>query len=297
MILAPTDAALGQAVFSSPRIPVRIRQTLNVESGLNDGIALPVLLFFLSLAGVSQQLESTQYWIQFAFMQMIFGPIAGVSVGYFGGKLIAFGGRKQWMTPSFQKLAALGLSLLAFSLAELVGGNGLISAFCAGLTLGNTSRSICNCLYEFAEAEGQLLALVTFMIFGAVLVPPALDNAQVPILLYGALSLTVVRMLPVAISLTGLRLQPDTVLFLGWFGPRGIASLLYGLLVLRNSSINGRDEIFTIVVITVLMSIFAHGLTAWPGVRWYAARTEKMKDEPEMAEHVLVTEMPVRLPL
>ncbi len=294
IILAPTDAALGQIVISSPRIPVRIRQALNVESGLNDGIALPILLFFLSLAG-AQQIEAAGYWIKFAAKQIILGPVIGISVGYFGGKLVERAGRSDWITRAFQDLAALGLSLLAFALAEIFEGNGCIAAFAAGLTLGNTSRSICKCLYEFAEAEGQLLTLLTFMIFGVVMVMPALNHINWSIILYGILSLTVVRILPAAISLLGLGLQWESYLYLGWFGPRGIASILYALLVLGEVEINGREEMFTITMVTVLLSIFAHGLSALPASNWYADRTEKMKDEADMPEFVSVTEMPVRV--
>ncbi len=294
VILAPTDAALGQAVIGLPKVPVRIRQTLNIESGLNDGIALPFLLFFLSIAGAANQTEPAGYWVRFVLMQILLGPLVGIVVGYFGGKLVARGTRAGWITHSFQDLSALGLSVLAFALAELVGGNGFIAAFAAGLILGNTSRAICTCLFDFGESEGQLLTLLTLMIYGAVMVLPALDHINGPIVLYSILSLTVVRVLPVAISLIGVRLQWDSVLFLGWFGPRGIASILYGLLVLGKVNIDGREEIFTITITTVLLSVFAHGLTALPGANWYAARTERMKEEPDMPELASVTEMPVR---
>jgi NhaP-type Na+/H+ or K+/H+ antiporter len=170
VILAPTDAALGQAVVSLPKVPVRIRQALNVESGLNDGIALPFLLLFLSLAGAAQQTQPAAYWVRFALMQLLLGPLVGIVVGYFGGKLVVRGTQSGWITHSFQDLSALGLSVLAFALAELVGGNGFIAAFSAGLIMGNTSRSICTCLFEFGEAQGQLLTLLTLMIYGAVMV-------------------------------------------------------------------------------------------------------------------------------
>ena len=294
VILAPTDAALGQAVIGLPKVPVRIRQTLNIESGLNDGIALPFLLFFLSIAGAANQTEPAGYWVRFVLMQILLGPLVGIVVGYLGGKLVARGMRAGWITHSFQDLSALGLSVLAFSLAELVGGNGFIAAFAAGLILGNSSRAICTCLFDFGESEGQLLTLLTLMVYGAVMVLPALDHINGPIVLYSILSLTVVRVLPVAISLIGVRLQWDSILFLGWFGPRGIASILYGLLVLGKVNIDGRGEIFAITITTVLLSIFAHGLTALPGANWYAARTEKMKEEPDMPELASVTEMPVR---
>ena len=295
-ILAPTDAALGQTVVSNPRVPARIRQALNVESGLNDGLALPMVLVFLAMAGTAEDPDRVGFWANFTAKQIVLGPLVGVGVGYLGGRLVHLGTRTEWMTHSFQQLSALALSLLAFALAELVGGNGFIAAFTAGLTIGNTSRQVCGCLYEFAEAEGQLLALLTFMVFGGMMVWPTLEHLNWLIVAYGVLSLAVVRMLAVGLSLIGAGLQGDTLLFLGWFGPRGLASIVFGLLALERANIDGREEIFAIVIATVLLSVFAHGVTALPGTNWYAARAEEMKAEPDMAEFVPVTEMPVRIP-
>ncbi len=294
-ILAPTDAALGQTVVSNPRVPARVRQALNVESGLN-GLALPVVLVCLAMAGTADDSEQIGFWANFTAHQIVLGPLVGVGVGYLGGRLVYLGTRTGWMNHSFQQLSALALSLLAFALAELVGGNGFIAAFTAGLTIGNTSRPVCACLYEFAEAEGQLLALLTFMIFGGMMVWPMLEHLNWLIAAYGVLSLAVVRMLAVGVSLIGAGLQGDTVVFLGWFGPRGLASFVFGLLALERANIAGREEIFAIVIATVLLSVFAHGVTALPGTRWYAARAEEMKTEPDMAEFVPVAEMPVRIP-
>lgn len=295
-ILAPTDAALGQAVVSSPQVPARIRQALNVESGLNDGICLPILLIFLSLAADFENITTVNIWIDFTAKQVIFGPIAGIAIGYIGGWLITESTRKEWITENFQDISALGLSLLAYSLAELIGGNGFIAAFCAGLTLGNTAPAICPCLYEFGEAEGQLLTLITFTIYGSAMVLPVLHEVNWQIVLYAILSLTAVRMLSVAVSTIGMKLKLKTILFLGWFGPRGIASLLYALLVLERSRIMGREAIFATAMITVLISVFAHGLTAFPGANWYAKHMENCKQQPDVGEHMPVSEMPVRLP-
>jgi NhaP-type Na+/H+ or K+/H+ antiporter len=294
VILAPTDAALGQAVVSSRQVPVRIRQALNVESGLNDGIALPFLFFFISLASAVEETRY-EYWLQFAAMQIILGPIVGVAIGYIGGLLVSRAEEREWMAETFQKLASLGLALLAFSVAELVGGNGFIAAFVAGLTLGNLFPRVCGRLYDFAEAEGQLLTLLAFLLFGAIMVWPAIGAINLWIVIYAILSLTVVRLIPVAISLIGLRLQWDTILFLGWFGPRGIASIIYGLIILEEGTLRGRHNAFTVMVITVLFSVFAHGLTAVPAVNAYGARTEAMADEPDTPEMIDVPEMPVRL--
>ena len=198
-------------MVSSERVPVRVRQTLNVESGLNDGLALPAVLFFLSV--VNMDAESAGMWVRFAFLQLLLAPVAGrirrLRRRRTRGPRVARGVDE----PSFTKLSALALSLLAFASAELVGGNGFIAAFVAGLTLGNTKREVCHQLYEFAETEGQLLTLFVFLIFGAAMVGPALAEFSWHTLLYALLSLTVVRMLSVALSLLGAGLRPGTVLF------------------------------------------------------------------------------------
>ncbi len=294
ILLAPTDAALGQAVVSSKLVPVRIRQALNVESGLNDGIVLPVLLLVLSFAGMAEG-GGVGYWGRFVALQLILGPLVGVAVGYLGGRVVAWCGENGWMTHTFQDLSALGLSLLAFAGAELIGGNGFIAAFAAGITIGNCCRSVCTCLYEFAEAEGQLLTLLIFMVVGLVMVPLVLEHMSWQLLVYGVLSLTIIRMLPVALSVIGLGLQPATTVFLGWFGPRGIASILFVLLVIEEFDLAGEETIFAAAVTTVLLSVLAHGLTAFPASKWYSEHITTRASEG--GEHVPVSDMPVRLPL
>ncbi len=295
-VLAPTDAALGQAVVSSPKVPVRIRQTLNVESGLNDGIALPLVLLFMSTCASAVPGEGgREYWLKFAALQVTLGPAVGVAVGWAGARLVTLGTKSGWMSHTFQHLASLGLALLAYAGAELIGGNGFIAAFCAGLTLGNVaSKSVCDCLYEFAEAEGQLLTLLVFLVFGAVMLPMVGGHLSWQAVAYGALSLTLVRLLPVAASLLGAGLHKETVLFLGWFGPRGIASILFGLLVVEGSVLRHGEEIFLVVLVTVAMSIVAHGMSAYPGASWYSRRAEGFAAD-AAAEHQDVSEMPVRI--
>lgn len=293
-LLAPTDAALGQAVVSSAAVPVRIRQTLNVESGLNDGIVLPVFLVTLSLAEASEPGASAAAWIRFAALQLVLGPLVGIGVGLLGGRLVERATRRGWMSRAFQELAALGLALLAFATAELVGGNGFIAAFAAGLTVGNTARAICSCLYEFGEAEGQLLALLIFMVFGAVLAPSVLRDATGRDVAYALLSLAVVRPIAVAAGLVGARLRWETVLFLGWFGPRGVATILFALLILERAAVPGAEALVVTAMTAVLLSVFAHGVTAAPAARWYARRLASM---PQVeAERRPVVEMPLRLP-
>ena len=201
------------------------------------------------------------------------------------------------MSAEFHKISALILALLAFGVAELIGGNGFVAAFCMGATAGNIGQKRSNkILREYVEIEVQLLMLLTFMIFGAVLLPPALDLVNGSVVLYAVVSLTLIRMIPVAISLIGTKVKPVTTLFVGWFGPRGVASILYAFTVVDVEDLAGVPLITTVVMITVLLSVFAHGLTAAPGARWYG---QKMADEervkPDAAEKSNVPEMPLRV--
>lgn len=297
-ILTPTDAALGQAVVNSPRVPASIRQAINVESGLNDGICLPLLLLFLALAEQNERATDAIYWLTFSSKQIVFGAAIGIAVGYFGSQLIIKSLKRKWMSESFEDLSVLGLSILAYTGAEIVGGNGFIAAFCAGLTLGNSaSKSTRQKLSDFGEAEGQLLTLLSFLLYGVVMVSPSFAQATWQMWLYAIGSLTVTRMLGVAIASIGFELQPLSILFIGWFGPRGIASIVYGLVIVEAENLPSSGLIFTTMVITVLISVFAHGLTAYPGANWYANRIADQQDTCDrMPEMKPVPEIPVRLP-
>ncbi len=289
-ILAPTDAALGQAVVSSSLVPVRIRQTLNVESGLNDGIALPVVLLAAFLSGATEGEGGVGYWTRFVALQIGLAPLVGIAVGYLGGRLILRTTDAGWMNEPFRELSALGLAVLAYAGAEVVGGNGFIAAFVSGLALGNTTRGLCRSLYEFGEAEGQLLSLLVFMLFGAVMVPEVLGHLMPVHFVYAVLSLTVVRMLPVALSLVGAGLRPVSVAFIGWFGPRGLASILYVLIVLEKGQLSSAATLESVVVLTVLLSTFAHGISAYPLARRYGTAVALAGEEQKPAEV-----MPVRV--
>ena len=291
-MLAPTDAALGQSVVSSPSVPVRIRQALNVESGLNDGIALPLVLAFAIWAGAPVEDEAgLGDVVAFAALQLTLGPLVGLGIGYIGARLIDTAITWRWITEPFQGIAILCVALAAFALAEVVGGNGFISAFTAGLFFGSLIRHHCKFLFEFMESEGHLLTIITFIIFGAVMLPQALHHAVWGTVLLALLFLTLVRMLPVAISVSGLGLSLPSKLFLGWFGPRGIASILFALLILEDYPIPGGEELLACVVITVALSIFFHGITAAPLARTYGAFVQS---KGECAETKSVSEMPVR---
>ena len=275
-VLAPTDAALGQAVVSNQRVPVRVRQALNVEAGLNDGLSVPFLTLFLTLAVAEEELQPASFWIRFALEQVGLGVLVGVGVGLTGGWLVRWASRREWMTESFQRLSLLVLAIFAWALADQIGGNGFIAAFVGGLAAGPTVERVGERLIRFTEAEGQLLNLSVFFIFG-VLVITVIQPLTWEVILYVVLSLTVIRMLPVALSLIGTHLGGVSVLFMGWFGPRGLASIVLGLIVVEEAPLlAGRDEMVLVVALTVLLSVLLHGVTAAPLSAVYARRVEGM---------------------
>lgn len=270
LILSPTDAALGQAVVKSEGVPIDIRQSISVESGLNDGIALPPILIAMALLGAEAG-DHEGAWLGFVIKQVTLGPVVGLAVGWFGGKLMQKTSDLGWTEETFQRLSALPIAILAFVFAESVEGNGFIAAFVAGLglTAAITSTHVRHQVQEFGETEGMQLILVVFLIFGLAMVPAALPHWGVRELIYALLSLTVLRMVPVAISLTGLGLDRSTVAFVGWFGPRGIASVLYLLMAVAAIGIEGHERIMSVIVLTIMISVYAHGITATPFSRRY----------------------------
>jgi NhaP-type Na+/H+ or K+/H+ antiporter len=290
-LLAPTDAALGQSVVSAKAVPVRIRQAINVESGLNDGIALPAVLLFAALAGAEHDSAEASDWVRFGLLQVTLGPLAGVIIGYIGARLLDTASERGWANTSFQGIGILSLAILTYVAAELVGGNGFIAAFIGGMVFGNTIRHPCTFLFEFMETEGQLLMLITFLIFGAVLLPEAIAHFEPVYLLYALASLTVIRIVPILISLIGAGLRLPTQLFLGWFGPRGLASILFVLLILEGSEVEHRDELLSITVVTVALSVLLHGITAAPFARVYGQMAARMG---ECEENQPVPELPLR---
>ena len=290
-LLAPTDAALGQAVLSAKQVPVRIRQAINIESGLNDGIALPAVLLFAALASAEHGASNASNWFQFGMLQLTLGPLTGIVVGFAGARLLDSAAERRWANTSFQGIGILSLAVFTYVAAELVGGNGFIAAFIGGMVFGNTVRHPCTFLFEFMESEGQLLMLITFLVFGAALLPQGIAHANPAFIAYAVLSLTVIRMIPIALSVAGAGLRLPTQLFLGWFGPRGLASILFVLLILEKTEMLHRDELLSITVITVALSALLHGVTAAPFARLYGRLAARMG---ECEENRPVTEMPLR---
>jgi NhaP-type Na+/H+ or K+/H+ antiporter len=265
LILSPTDAALGQAVVSSKEVPQKIRDSIAVESGLNDGIALPPVMACIAALSVSAGTRmEVGYWVSYALKQMAFGAVVGGLVGWLGGRLFGWAVRKRWMNPTFQRLGSVSLSVLCYGLAGTFQGNGFIAAFFGGLMLGTHTHTVRERIQEFGEAEGQYLMLFVFLIFGLVMVPAVTAYWTSSALLYALLSLTIIRMLPVAVSLIGARLGWASIAFIGWFGPRGIASVLYSLIVVGQIGFKGHEQALAVIVLTVLLSVFLHGLTAVP---------------------------------
>lgn len=291
-ILAPTDAALGQSVVSNRLIPVRMRQALNVESGLNDGIALPLVLIFAIWAGAPVgEASSVSEIVVFALLQVILGPLVGALVGMVGAFAINRASDRGWMTVPFEGIAILAVAALAFVGAELIGGNGFIAAFAAGLVFGAKIGAKCTFLLEFMETEGQLLTLVTFLILGTAMAPLAFADVSWTVALYAVVSLSLVRLIPVAVSLAGTGLSSGSVVFLGWFGPRGLASILFALLILEKHPIPGGEAVLTCVVVTVVFSVMLHGVSAAP---FAAAYGRMVARKGECEECRPASEMPLR---
>ena len=295
-MLAPTDAALGQPVVSNRRLPSRIRQGLNVESGLNDGVCVPLLLIFLAVAKADEQEELAP--VRVVLEQIGYGAIAGLVAGALGAWVLATFARRGWITDTWQQIIGVVTPMLAYTAAVALGGSGFIAAFVAGLVFAAVSAARAEPATALADESGELLNAMTFLFFGAVLLGPALDELDWRIGLYAVLSLTVVRMLPVAIATWGLGMRGVTVGFLGWFGPRGLASIVFGLIVLEESGLPERSELLTIVTLTVALSVFAHGLTAWPWANRYADWYDATQvHQPSMPESAPVSERRTRVGL
>jgi NhaP-type Na+/H+ or K+/H+ antiporter len=277
VLLAPTDAALGQAVITCEAIPEPIREALNVESGLNDGIALPPIFVLLFLLGADLGAAGAHGWVAFAALQLLLGPLAGALVGTLGGRLIEACARRGWVDLGFGRMTLPAIALLAYGLAEAIGGNGFIAAFVAGFTLGVKTPSVRRQMTNFGETEGTLLSLLVFLVLGLVMIPDAIPFWNATTTAYAVLSLTVVRMLPVAISVIGLGLDLRTILFLGWFGPRGIASILYLLLIVRYLGASGYEIVIATGVQAILLSVLLHGLSAAP-LAWRYGRAMGGRD-------------------
>ena len=272
-ILAPTDAGLGQVIVTSPLVPARIREALNVEAGLNDGISVPFFLFFIAMADAGLQ-GGDAHLGRYVVEQLGYGALVGLAVGFGGGWLLALAHRAGW--GSMRQLGLAMLPLLAMLATEHLGASMFIAAFVAGLSVQVPFPQAGRHGTQFAAEWGQLLNFSVFFLFGALCVA-AWAHWTWPMVLYALLSLTLVRMVPVALALIGSGLSRASVLFIGWFGPRGLASIVLGLVFLEQEThLPGEGLIRLVVVVTVFLSIFAHGLSAMPGIAAYATRVKSL---------------------
>lgn len=259
---------------------MKIREALNVEAGLNDGLSVPFLLFFIVLTGAGAESRDAGL-LQFVVEQLGFGALIGVAIGLVGGLLIGQADRKGWMTDSWQRLGVVALPLWCALASEAVGASMFIAAFVAGLAVQIGFKDAGQHSVEFAEESGQLLNLVVFFLFG-LFVAEAWGQFELSHFVYAVLSLTVVRMAPVALALVGTGLSRATVLFMGWFGPRGLASIVLGLVYFEKAHGAAHLTVTLAVMVTVLLSIFVHGLSAKPCIELYARAVDALsEDAPE----------------
>ncbi|MGW0017979.1 cation:proton antiporter domain-containing protein [Rhodococcus sp. NPDC003382] len=275
VILAPTDAALGQAVVTLPVLPTRIRQGLNVESGLNDGICVPLFLIVLAIAQAEAGTIGGGAAARLVAEQIGYGIVAGAAAGALAAAILVTAGRRHTLDPLWAHTVPVTAALLAYTAAVPLGGSGFIAAFVGGLTFGTLRRRADlddGNAGRMIDEAGDLFSAVTFIVFGAVLLGPALGHLSWTVLGYAVASLTVVRMIPVALSLIGTHPRAPTVAFLGWFGPRGLATIVFVILIVEEPGELPHEELLlTTAVITIALSVLAHGLTAAPLAARYAA--------------------------
>jgi sodium/hydrogen antiporter len=276
ILLAPTDAALGEAVVTEPRLPSRIRQGLNVESGLNDGICVPLLLIALAAAEVEDNASTGHHAIRIVAEQIGYGALGGVAAGLVAAGVVANGSKRGLITDAWLQVIPVAGAGLAYGIAAALGGSGFIAAFVAGAIFGALVSRESEQAARLSEELGAVLGGVTFLIFGATLLGPALEELDWGIAVYAVLSLTLVRMLPVGVAMIGSGALAPTVGFLGWFGPRGLASIVFAVIVVEEAHLPQAETILTTTYLTIGLSVIAHGISAAPlarrYARWYEAR-------------------------
>nr|WP_255545845.1 MULTISPECIES: cation:proton antiporter [unclassified Nesterenkonia] len=267
-MLAPTDAALGQKVVSDPAVVTRVRHSLDVESGLNDGLAVPFFLVALEIANAELQTRVISAVISNMITQIGWGLAGGIAAGILGGLLFRFADRRGWIRSEWRQVLLLSTALLAYTMALTLGGSAFIAAFVGGLAFGSVSGAQASAVIPLTEETGGLLAAVVWIGFGALAFTLVIPNITWQVLLYATLSLTLIRMVPVAIAFAGRGVPWQTVVFIGWFGPRGLASLVFALIVLQRGVPEG-EVVLTTVVVTIALSVVLHGLSSVPLVAAY----------------------------
>jgi len=271
-IVAATDAALGKPVVTNKALPARIREGLNAESGLNDGLCVPILFTFIALeTGVEIQGGSATLALQLVMREIGIGLVVGLGLTAIGVQLVKLASRRDWLSPVWIQVMAVALALGCFSLAQSLHGSGYIAAFVGGVLFGGVAKEQTHELVLAGEGVAEALGLVTWVVFGAAVVGQSFENLTWSALGYSLLSLTVIRMVPMFLALTGTGEPASAKLFLGWFGPRGLASVVF-LIIVLDSDLPGAETISITVLCTVTLSILLHGLTANPLSSWFVAR-------------------------
>jgi NhaP-type Na+/H+ or K+/H+ antiporter len=289
--VAPTDAALGAAIMQDKRVPARIRRVLNVESGLNDGIATPLVGVFLAGAATAEAVHGAHSAVT-AVAELFGGAAIGLGIGLLGAVLLRVAVAHGFSAPAFQSLMPLGLALLAYGVSVQVGANGFVAAFVGGMAFGSLLPPALEAAIGLADDGGEVLSLLTWFLVGAVMVVPAVQDAQWRDVAFAVLALTVVRMLAVAISCLGLGLHGRTIAFIGWFGPRGLASVVFALLAVDSLTSPDSNRVLSTVTLTVLVSVVAHGVTASPFAARYGAAAAGL--HPLRPEHAPTPELRAR---
>ncbi len=280
-MIAPTDAALGQAVISNPRVPERVRTGLDVESGLNDGVSLPFILLFIGFAGEGLSGEA----VVSTFVEAIgVAVLVGVAVAIVAAWLLTRASKAGWMGTSWSQIALGAIAVITFAVADQFGGSGFIACFVGGLTYGESVRGRLAGNEAFTDDLGAALTQISFLLVGAVVIGPALVDSTWQVWVMAALALTVARIGPVALALIGTGMRWPTVAYIGWFGPRGLATIVFSVLVLTEADLPGTELIITIAAITVFTSVYAHGLTASTGASRYADWAEHVSKAGDLAE-------------
>jgi NhaP-type Na+/H+ or K+/H+ antiporter len=271
-IVAPTEVALIDALLEDERIPERVRHALATESGFYDGFALAAMLAALALA--SEQADSdASRWSMFLVRTEVVSVVVGVGIGLLGGLVIARSQKREWMSDTWAQLATLAVALVCFQVGERLHGSGFVAAFAGGLAFAFIAKRIGVAPeMQVSEAAGQLLELMVFAMFGSYAVVVGWRDASWRVVVFAVLALLAVRMVAVSIALIRSHLPARNRLFVGWFGPRGIGTLVLGLLVVNRGEIEQEALITQVVVVTVTLSLVVHSLTAWPGIKWLAAR-------------------------
>jgi len=266
-MLAATDAALGKAVITNKAVPARLREGLNVESGLNDGICVPILLFFIALAVGEDHGESSTSAIALVVQELGIGMAVGMGLALAGALLMRWCWKQGWITEIWMQVTVVGLAIASFSIAQSLHGSGYIAAFTGGMLFGYMAKDATHKLVLASEGTGETLALVTWMLFGAMVIGPAFSMFSWEVVVYSILSLTVIRVLPIFLSLGGIGESVSSRLFLGWFGPRGLASIVFAIIVI-NAEVPGGELMALVVICTVFLSLVAHGISANPLAKW-----------------------------